>query len=677
MSMETDVIGRVRNTRLGARSGLMPLFEAVVNSIHSIQDAAKHDGRITIRIERDKQLSIDSQSGGANPIETFVIADNGTGFTEENYKSFATMDSQRKFSRGGKGVGRLLWLKAFDEVEIESTYSEGNSWFKRRFSFKPTLAGIEGHSKEPLKEEKPPAEPSTTVRLKRFKDTYQKPTVKAADAIAHRIVEHCLEYYLLGGAPQIVVSDPVNKETIDLNHIYASEVRSDSPKRTITIGTDTLSIHDVFVRGTSDPQHRLHLCAHNRAVESMSLAGKISHLDSSFRNEATGEATYYHCYITGSLLDNSVDAARTGFVLDRDDELAYKGESTYEDVIKESLRAVREFLEPRTAEAKRKAFERIQSFVEHSEPRYRPLLNHRKTDVEEISGTVTAEKLDDALHSIYHDWRRDVTREAAQKLSETPATPDAFALFKEDFAKIIGDLQEVAKSELSDYVVHRATVLSFFEKILGTTEAGVFETEDSLHNFLFPQRKTSNEVDLDEHNLWVIDERLVYHRYFASDLPFKQQKASPVQVDSDDRADFLIYNSPIAFSVGEDSPINSVVIVELKRPHRTGYKDSENPIRQTLSYVDLIREGKARRKDGSYIDKMPDTTPFFCYIIADLTDNLRKEIRNQDFIETPDRLGYFKHHKAANAYIEISGYRKVLLDARSEITPFSRNSKLN
>lgn len=38
MSMNTNLHGRVRHTKLPKTSGLLPLFEAVVNSIHSIEE---------------------------------------------------------------------------------------------------------------------------------------------------------------------------------------------------------------------------------------------------------------------------------------------------------------------------------------------------------------------------------------------------------------------------------------------------------------------------------------------------------------------------------------------------------------------------------------------------------------------------------------------------------------
>jgi hypothetical protein len=44
--MKTDVAGRVKNTSLAASRPLLPLYEAVVNSVQAIEDAHEKNGRI-------------------------------------------------------------------------------------------------------------------------------------------------------------------------------------------------------------------------------------------------------------------------------------------------------------------------------------------------------------------------------------------------------------------------------------------------------------------------------------------------------------------------------------------------------------------------------------------------------------------------------------------------------
>ena len=65
------------------------------------------------------------------------MIDNGSGFNDANYESFQIMDTQYKQDLGGKGLGRFSWLKAFDQVEIDSHYRDGRDLRHRVFDFLP------------------------------------------------------------------------------------------------------------------------------------------------------------------------------------------------------------------------------------------------------------------------------------------------------------------------------------------------------------------------------------------------------------------------------------------------------------------------------------------------------------------------------------------------------------
>ena len=94
----------------------MPLFEAIVNSIHSIEEAGISDGWIHLHINRDfSQGNLIDNSRSTYPITGFKIIDNGMGFNNDNFESFLTSDSARKVEKGAKGIGRFLWLKVFDQ----------------------------------------------------------------------------------------------------------------------------------------------------------------------------------------------------------------------------------------------------------------------------------------------------------------------------------------------------------------------------------------------------------------------------------------------------------------------------------------------------------------------------------------------------------------------------------
>lgn len=133
--MNINFQGLVDLHTLPTSEPLLPLYEAVVNSIQSINQANIADGQIHIKIEREGSISLFEGENWETDIDNIIIQDNGVGFTEDNFKSFNTYASDFKKMLGCKGVGRMIWLKAFASVKVESTYFESGSWFHRAFTF--------------------------------------------------------------------------------------------------------------------------------------------------------------------------------------------------------------------------------------------------------------------------------------------------------------------------------------------------------------------------------------------------------------------------------------------------------------------------------------------------------------------------------------------------------------
>ena len=113
-----DLVGRVKNFDLPKNQPLIPLYEAVVNSIYAIQERQQKeefDGRIEVEIIREPQevAKIEGIDRSINEIIGFRVIDNGIGLDDNNMKSFLQSDSTYRADKGGKGVGRFSWLKAF------------------------------------------------------------------------------------------------------------------------------------------------------------------------------------------------------------------------------------------------------------------------------------------------------------------------------------------------------------------------------------------------------------------------------------------------------------------------------------------------------------------------------------------------------------------------------------
>ena len=117
---------------------MLPLLEVVVNSIQSIEDSKNpKEGKITIKIVRDKQINIEENGFEEpyKPITGFQVVDNGVGFISKRYNAFQEAFTDINIEKGCKGVGRYTVLACFNNMEVESTFSEGNCINKRSFKF--------------------------------------------------------------------------------------------------------------------------------------------------------------------------------------------------------------------------------------------------------------------------------------------------------------------------------------------------------------------------------------------------------------------------------------------------------------------------------------------------------------------------------------------------------------
>lgn len=177
-------------------------------------------------------------------------------------------------------------------------------------------------------------------------------------------------------------------------------------------------------------------------------------------------------------------------------------------------------------------------------------------------------------------------------------------------------------------------------------------------------RKNSNEIGYEEQNLWIIDERLAYHNYLASDTPLVQTMAT---VDGSicptlERPDIIIFNNPLVF-VEEEQPYSSIVILEFKRPGKKYYSGKDNPIEQVFKYIRAIRGRKKTDKGGRPIT-LQSNIPFYAYIICDLSDNIIEYADAASLLKTHDGMGYYGYNPNYQTYIEIISYDKLLIDAK-------------
>lgn len=272
-----NLTGRVKNFPLPKNRPLIPLYEAVVNAIHAIEERRSEDntffdGKITIEIIRSPQLTL-LDTVELSPIEGFKITDNGIGFNERNMESFLESDSTYKAEIGGKGVGRFSWLKSFGSVLISSIYKDTEAFVKRDFVFSLANPFID----DTLVECEDANDYSTSVTLDTYLLEYKSEVPKQIGTIATRIIQHCLVYFLDDACPEIVIKD--DNDSLLLNQLFRERFKTEDNTVQFSINGVEFNLLNAKIEDRAFPGNRLYLCANNRLVDSKDLEKLIVDLD--------------------------------------------------------------------------------------------------------------------------------------------------------------------------------------------------------------------------------------------------------------------------------------------------------------------------------------------------------------------------------------------------------------
>lgn len=668
MTLKTNLRGRLRNTSLHQSNCLLPLFEAIVNSIHAIDDRfvnvardSSNRGRIEVRVVREAQQQLNFEAR-EQKIESFKVLDDGVGFTEVNMQSFSELDSEHKANRGGRGVGRLLWLKAFEEVLVSSTFVEVNK-ITRKFTF-DAVHGVKNLQCDPASNDNPIG---TCVELSKFIRRFQQCAPRNASQVANEILEHCLWYFLReSGAPFIIIKD--GSEVIHLDDLFENFMLGSSSRETIIVKHCPFELTHIKARATNTRSHSIAYCAASRVVKIEGINGKLPGLYGKLA-DTNGEFVYY-CYVGSSFLDERVRSERTDFEISEDMGTLFDTEISLKDIRSEILSHSQKYLAPFLQQKVMSAKSRAWKFVSDKAPRYRPIVSKLNFDNYPIDPEVSDKDLDLLLHKHLAELESRLISDGHELLS--PKINETYEDYRSRLNEYLETAQEIKKSDLANYVFHRRVVLDLFKQAIRRGTDGKYSREDLIHNLIMPMGVESNEVQSKDFNLWLIDERLAFHDYLASDKTLSSMPISDsTETKEPDLLALNVFDNPILVSENDSANLASIVVVEIKRPMRNDAAAGEekDPIEQALGYLNRIRDGVVKTASGRLI---PDSSniPGYCYVLCDLTPSVVQRCKFHDATRTSDGMGYFFFHKAFSAYVEVISFDRLVTMAEQRNRAF-------
>ena len=291
------------------------------------------------------------------------------------------------------------------------------------------------------------------------------------------------------------------------------------------------------------------MCGHNRKVKGKRV-DKIYPIFSS-PIEDSGQSFYYKVYVVSPYLDSKVNMSRNEFnfpKMKNEDDEEQKEEL---DVNVQKL-IIEKDIDEKTIEVIKSLFpilvnDRIQtvkkkvcSFLSSDGG-----LEYRHLELDEtfyasLSDNIDEKDLDDALHTYQYKKSKEA-RKKRDKLFKRDYSN------KEDYQKLLKEVVETTTQEglsrLAQYVSHRKTIITLLEKYLNWSEENNnYEEEEVLHNLIYTMGGNQDTIPYDKHNLWLLDDRLTFHRYIYSDKMIKSH--IPVEGSTSKKeTDIAIYDT--------------------------------------------------------------------------------------------------------------------------------------
>ncbi|MEM9966217.1 MAG: ATP-binding protein [Asticcacaulis sp.] len=518
----------VDNIRSGTNA-YTPIIELVVNAIQAIEAAKVTNGRIEIRIIREGQ---NDMLDTLKPVDGFVVTDNGIGFNKVHRDSFDTLYTAEKADYGGKGFGRFTCLKYFEQFDVHSIFSDGDALRHRSFSMGTENDIIINEQVVDIDvETRSTSDVTTGTNIKISKIKGVKFPDKNLDIIARVLVEKLLPYFIdkNNPCPLIVIGDENEAPTITLNDYLKNEDNQQIVELTVPNGLlefdrqgqkESFEVRVFKFYSPRTQKSKISLVAHRREVTDITLQSYIPEFADEFYDkggEADGRDKNYiiKAYVFGNYLDENVSLERGTFNFQKESDLIL-GVSQNE-IEAAAANVAREAVGVEISARKERKKTRIDEYVANDAPWHR--LISQDADFSSLPMNPSPQEIEIHLQRAKFEKEINVRREVAEILANTETDE-----LKQKVVEVVDKISQTSKNDLIHYVSMRKCVLDLFSKTLEIDEDGKYSSEADVHDIIMPRKKDSDELDYEQHNLWILDERLNFASYVASEKPIGNPK---------------------------------------------------------------------------------------------------------------------------------------------------------
>jgi hypothetical protein len=614
------------------------VYEAVTNSIQAGATRV-----VCTFNSNDNPIQDDGILVVQKRVDSITIVDDGLGFNGSKYESFCTYRSEANKELGCKGVGRLIFLKVYDKIEIISRMAEEN--LTRSFTFN---LDFETESSKVAEEDVDNS--STEIRFSGVTRQYldlnkgiDRRILLDIEKIKENVLLHLMPtlfFYKKKGA-QIVI-DFIDASTMATSTISPSDVPDLRDKSFFVVDKNDKQF-DFILRYLIEKEQgpfNSYFCAHDRTVCEVAEKGLKVNLPKGYSGLFLVEGDYLRSHVNNDRNDFDIYPVRT----DMFSPVSWEMINT---ALKGAISNLVTELIPETESLNKRKLEEIQN----ERPYLAGYIDER--DIE-MAGYLDKNQIVEKAKKRFDIAKEQLLASAGKDHYTDSELKDAI---------------QITQDELVSYINDRALVLERLRSLVDKKE----RVEAVIHE-LFMEKRTEDDFFLiGKNNLWLIDDRFTTYSYAASDKTIKDVlSAIGEEIDSNnssgDRPDLAIF-----FSANPDSESKlKSVLVEIK-PFDFASKPDRKKFQGISQLVDYIRAFRERET----------VEEVFAYLITDIDTNLseRLEVDGYSKLYSHDHPIYHRYYDKLETSIFVVSARTLIADAEARNKIFldiiRKQSKLN
>lgn len=502
------------------------LREALTNAVHA------GGKRIAVNLHfYGAQQSVLDVADERPFLDTIEIVDDGEGFTRENIEAFDEVCTPHKAALGGKGVGRLAFLKYAKRVTVESC--TGTEFVQFQFD-----SGFSAGKVVPQ-----PRKSQNETRI-----TISSPRQQVYTQVRKLVESLCDDLRLLlfskkkQGQSVTIAFTHDSRQPFPTHHVYSASDVSPIESSTFNLGGENFDCY--LFREDGGKGVVAMLCADNDCVEEYVISKRF-------------DASRHMVFVSSPYLDSRANVERQRFELpkseaDTDLVSGVGREALLAGIKSQALSMIRKSSAADLDAYRESNIRRLK--------KYYPFI-----DIAALGGAAAMLDADEVVRQ-YRVQQAKKEDELIDSLEGRRSVP-------------FDDLSHLAQEDLARYIVHRALVLESLSRL------PVNAVEDAIHKAILP--KHSKGEDIRENNVWLVDDKFLSYSSIHSDEALSRVIA---EVDSK-YAERQQHRPDIAafFSRNDKAQPNKLVLIEFKKPSADVFENSKSLV-QCRYYASEIVE---------------------------------------------------------------------------------------